>query len=56
MLIVNLLNLLFNSFHILAHDNLLVLSLWSPVRIHSCFTSLGLMVEYNYLNTCLYIV
>jgi hypothetical protein len=56
MLMVNLLNFLFTSFHILAHDYLLVISLCSLVRIHSCFVSLGIMVEYNYLNTCLYVI
>jgi hypothetical protein len=42
------------SLHILAHGYLLVISLWSLVRIHSYFVSLGIMVEYNCLNTCLY--
>jgi hypothetical protein len=41
MLMVDLLNLLFTSFHILAHDYLLVISLWSLVRNND---------EYNYLN------
>jgi hypothetical protein len=54
MLVVNLFKLLFTSFHILAHGYLLVISLWSLVRIHSYFASLGIMVEYNCLNICLY--
>jgi hypothetical protein len=54
MLVVDLLNLLFTLSHILAPDYLLVISLWSLVRIHSYFTCLGIMVEYNCLNTCLY--
>jgi hypothetical protein len=54
MLLVDFLNLLFTSFHILTHDYLLVISLWSLVRIHSCFASLDIMVECNCLNTCLY--
>jgi hypothetical protein len=34
-----------------------LLSLFSLlVMIHSCFVSLGIMVEYNSLNTCLYTV
>jgi hypothetical protein len=41
MLMMDLLNLLFTSFHILAHCYLLVISLWSPVRNND---------EYNYLN------
>jgi hypothetical protein len=41
MLMVDLLNLLFTSFHILAHGYLLVISLWSLVRNND---------EYNYLN------
>jgi hypothetical protein len=28
--------------------------LWSFVRIHSYFASLGIMVEYSCLNACLY--
>jgi hypothetical protein len=54
MVVVELLNLLFTSFHILAHGYLLVISLWSLVRSHSCFAYLGIMVEYNCSNTCLY--
>jgi hypothetical protein len=53
MLVVDLLNLLFTSYYILAHDYLLAISLWSFVRIHSCFASPGIMVAYNCLNTCL---
>jgi hypothetical protein len=45
---------LFTLVHILPHGYLLVISLWSLVRIHSCFANLGIMVEYNCLNTCLY--
>jgi hypothetical protein len=56
MLTVNLLNLLFTSVHNLAHGYLLVISLWSRVRIHSCFSSFGIIVEYNCLNTYLYIL
>jgi hypothetical protein len=40
MLVVDLLNLLFTLFHILAYDYLLVISLWSLVRIHSYFVVL----------------
>jgi hypothetical protein len=54
MLVVDLLNLLFTSFHILPHDYLLVIFLCSLVRTHSCFASLGIMVEYSCLNTFLY--
>jgi hypothetical protein len=54
MLVVDLLNLVFTSFHILAHVYMLAISLWSLVQIHSCFTSLGILVEYNCLNICLY--
>jgi hypothetical protein len=54
MLVVNLLNLLFTSFHILTHGYLLAISLWSLVRIHSCFACLGIMVEYSCLDVCLY--
>jgi hypothetical protein len=45
MLMVDLLNLLFTSFHILSHGYLLVISLWSLVRIHSSFASLGIMIS-----------
>jgi hypothetical protein len=54
MLVVDLLNLLFTSFHTLAHSYLLVISYSLIVRIHSCFASLDIIVEYNCLNTCLY--
>jgi hypothetical protein len=54
MLTVDLLNLLFTSFHIFAHGYLLVISLWSLVRIHSCFAILGIMVEYSSLNIYFY--
>jgi hypothetical protein len=37
MLMVDLLNLLFTSCHILAHGYLLIISLWSLVRINTCF-------------------
>jgi hypothetical protein len=53
-LVVDLLNLLFTSFHILAHDYLLFISIWSIMRFHSFFVSLGRMVQYNCLTTCLY--
>jgi hypothetical protein len=49
LLMVDLLNLLFTSCHILAHGYLLVISLWSL-----CFASLGIVIEYNCLNICLY--
>jgi hypothetical protein len=52
MLLVTCLTCLFTSVHILAHVYLLVISLWSLVMIHSCFASLGIIIEYNYLNTC----
>jgi hypothetical protein len=45
MLVVDLLNLLFTLFHILAHGYLLVISLWSLVWIHSCFASLDIMLS-----------
>jgi hypothetical protein len=54
MFMVNLVNLLFTSCHIIAYGYLLVISLWSFVRFHSCFACLGIMVEYNCSNTCLY--
>jgi hypothetical protein len=54
MLMVNLLNLLFTLFHILAHGYLLVISLWSPCEDSLVFASLDIMVEYNCLNTCVY--
>jgi hypothetical protein len=47
-------DLLFTSLHILAHGYLLVISLWSLVRINTCFCKSWLMVEYSCLNTCLY--
>jgi hypothetical protein len=37
MLMVNLLNLLFTSFHILTHGYILDILLWSLVRINDCF-------------------
>jgi hypothetical protein len=52
MLMVNLLNLLFTSFDILAHDSCLLSLCGLFMKIHSCFTSLDIMVEYSFLNTC----
>jgi hypothetical protein len=43
-LMVDLLNLLFTSFHILAHGFLLVISLWPLTMIHSYFTGLGTLI------------
>jgi hypothetical protein len=37
MLVVDLLNLLFTLFHILAHGYMLVISFWFLVRINTCF-------------------
>jgi hypothetical protein len=54
MLVVNLLNFLFTSFHNLAHGYLLVISLWSLCVDSVLFASLGIILEYSYLNTCLY--
>jgi hypothetical protein len=45
MLMVDLLNLIFTSFHILAHGYLLVIYLWSLVRLHSCLASLDIMMS-----------
>jgi hypothetical protein len=44
MLMVHLLILLIHFMPILAHGYLLVILFWSLVRIHSYFTSLGIMV------------
>jgi hypothetical protein len=54
MLVVDLLNMLFTSFHILLMATCLLSLYGLFVWIHSCFTSSGIMVEYNCLNTCLY--
>jgi hypothetical protein len=45
MLMVDLLNLIFTSFHILAHDYLVVIYLWSLVRLHSCLASLDIIMS-----------
>jgi hypothetical protein len=45
MLVVTCLTCLFTSLPILAHGHLLVISLWSSMRIHSYFASLGMMMD-----------
>jgi hypothetical protein len=44
MLVMDCLNYLFTSCHILAHGYLLVILYWPLVRIHSCFVSPGIMM------------
>jgi hypothetical protein len=50
----DLLNCLFTSFHILAHGYLLVVYVWPLCEDSLLFASLGIMVEYSYLNIYLY--
>jgi hypothetical protein len=54
MLMMDLLNLLIHFMSYLSSWLLACYHLWSFVRIHSCFASLGIMVEYSCLNACLY--
>jgi hypothetical protein len=56
MLVVTCLTCLFISFHNIAHGYLLVLVMVSLQGFTLVFASLGIMVVYNYLNTCMYIL
>jgi hypothetical protein len=47
-------NLLIHFMLILAHGYLLVMLLWSLMRIHFYFCKSWHNDVYNYLNTCLY--
>jgi hypothetical protein len=53
MLMVDLLSLLI---HFISYLSSWLLAYYLFVRIHACFASLGIMIEYSCLNTCLYIL